>query len=153
MIIPAPTPTATENPIASSAFWPEIVPAKIREQQRIDNTITPARLRGALIEAIATTNDALRGWREVQQAAGHATLADIDAGEIDSESIHLHRYRRAVGCLAKALLLERYPDIDTTGKGDRKAEALTDPIDDCRRDHLNALADIAGRARSTIELI
>ena len=153
MIIPAPTPPEAEPPIAAGAFWPEIEPAKIREQQRIDNTITAPRLRAVLIEAIAGTNDALRTWRQAQQALGIETLDAIEADEIDETSILVHRYQRAVGCLAKALILERYRDFDSTAKGDKKAEALTDPIDDCRRDHLHAVADIAGRPRCTIELI
>lgn len=153
LIITAPTPEVAEPLIESSAFWPPVDPAKIREAQRIDNTVPPLRLKAVLIEAIATTNSALLSWRSTQQAAGFNTLDDVPAEKIDDKSIHLHRYQRAVGCLAKALLLERYRDLDTTGKGDKKAEGLTDPIDDCRRDHLNAIADIAGRPRSTVELI
>lgn len=153
MIVPAPTPTAVEVTITSSAFWPEIVPSEIREQQRIDNTVTPDRLRGALIEAIATTNNALLAFRQAHQELGTNALADVVAEEIDGVSILVHRYQRAVGSLAKALLMERYRDFDATGKGDKKADQLTDPIDDCRRDHLNALADITGRPRVTVELI
>lgn len=153
LIIPAPTPPTEEPAITSSAFWPSIEPAQIREDQRIDNTATAPRLKAALIEAIATTNSALRTWRETQQASAYATLAAVPSEEIDGESILIHRYRRAVGCLAKALLLERYRDFDATGKGDKKAENIQDPIDDHRRDHLHALADITGRGRSTVELI
>lgn len=153
MIVQAPSTPAAETPIVSSQFWPEIDPAVIREQQRIDNTITPARLRAALIEAIASTNAALVEFRVGQQALGKTSLESIEAEQVDNTSILIHRYQRAVGCLAKALLLERSRDIDATGKGERKAEFLTDPIDDCRRDHLNALADIAGRPRTTVELI
>jgi len=154
LIIPAPTPETVEAAIASSAFWPSINPADIREEQRIDNTVTPVRLKATLIEAIAATNNALAGWRTTQQVlGGHAALADVPAEQIAEQSILVHRYRRAVGCLAKALLLERYRDFDSTGKGDKKAEGLTDPIDDHRRDHLHALADITGRSRCTVELI
>lgn len=153
LIITAPTPEVEEPLIESSAFWPPVDPAKIREAQRIDNTVPPLRLKAALIEAIVTTNGALLSWRSTQQAAGFATLAAVPADEVDGQSIHLHRYQRAVGCLAKALLLERYRDLDTTGKGLKDADAITDPIDDCRRDHLNAIADIAGRPRTTVELI
>ena len=152
-IVTAPTAPADEPEIISGPFWPNLDPTKIREAQRIDNTVPPARLRMAIIEAIATTNGALRAWREVQIANGNNKLIDIPADEIDDISILAHRYQRAVGCLAKALLLERYKDLDATGKGDRKAESLVDPIDDCRRDHLNALADITGRPRTTVELI
>ncbi len=152
-IVPAPTPTEEEASIVSGPFWPDIDPAKMREAQRIDNTVTAPRLRHALIEAIATANGALRSWRQGRMDAGYNTLEEIEAEEIDGVSIHVHRYQRAVGCLAKALLLERLKDFDSTAKGDRKAEALEDPIDDLRRDYLNALADITGKGRCTVELI
>lgn len=153
MIVQAPATPASEPPIVSSPFWPEIDPIEIRDQQRIDNTIAVPRLRGALIEAIATTNNALRTWRQANETLGITSLAAIEAEQIDGTSLLIHRYQRAVGCLAKALIMERTRDFDATGKGDKKAEALTDPIDDCRRDHLNALADITGRPRNTVELI
>lgn len=152
MIIPAPSAPASEPPIASSAWWPQIDPVEIREQQRIDNTVPAPRLRWAIIEAIATTNQALLAWRFATWPDA-ASLAEIEAEQIDGTSILVHRYQRAVGCLTKALLLERLRDFDATGKGDRKTEALTDPIDDCRRDHLNAIADIVGVPRVTVDLI
>lgn len=152
-IVPAPTDPTAEPAIVSSPFWPAILPAEIRDEQRIDGTVTGGRLRGALVEAIAVTNNALAEFRKAQQADGVQKLTDIDAEKIDEKHPFALRYQRAVGCLAKALLLERYRDMDTSGKGDRKADALTDPIDDCRRDHLNAIADITGRSRVTIELI
>ena len=153
MIIAAPTAPHNEPPIVSSPFWPDIDPALIREQQRLDNTTPPQRLRSALIEAIATTNNALLAWRQANEALGKTILDQVDAEQIDGTSILVHRYQRAVGCLAKAIILERTRDFDATGKGERKAEFLTDPIDDCRRDHLAAIADIAGRPRTTVELI
>lgn len=152
-IVTAPTPETPEAPIQSSAFWPTVDPVAVREAQRIDNTITPTRLRETLIEAIAVTNTALRTWREGQQAAGTEKLSDVSADKIDNTSILVHRYLRAVGSYAKAQLLERIKDFDATGKGDRKADSLIDPIDDCRRDHLNAIADIIGTPRTTVELI
>lgn len=153
MITPAPSNPVSEPVIKSSLFWPEIDPVEIRAQQRLDNTIPPGRLRGALIEAIATTNNAMLTFRQAHQELGTNSLADVVADEIDGISILVHRYQRAVGSLAKALLMERYRDFDATGKGDKKADQLTDPIDDCRRDHLNAIADITGRPRVTVELI
>lgn len=157
LVIPAPTPDTAEPVIFSSPFWPDIAPAKVREEQRIDNTITPPRLKGALIEAIATTNNALLAWRRTQQAFGFSTLAAVPAEHIDGSSQHVHRYIRAVGCLAKALLLERYRDFDSNGsterQGDAKNETLSSTIDDYRRDHLTAIADITGRPRTTVELI
>lgn len=153
MIIPAPTSPKSEPPISSGPFWPQIDPIEIREQQRIDNTVTPQRLRSALFEAIANANYELQAWQADRVAEGSATLADVGAPEIEGTSILVHRYCRAVGCLAKALLMERYRDIDSTAKGDRKADALADPIDDCRRDYRHAISDILGKPRSTVDLI
>lgn len=153
MIVHAPSNPVSEPPIASSTFWPDIDPVDIREAMRIDNTVTPPRLKTALIEAIATTNYALRQYRIAQQALGINALIEVEAETIDDLSILVHRYNRAVGCLAKALLLERYRDFDATAKGDKRADQLTDPIDDYRRDHLAALNDITGQPRITVELI
>ncbi|HJW26423.1 MAG TPA: head completion/stabilization protein [Rhodocyclaceae bacterium] len=153
LIIPAPTPAIDEPAIVSGPFWPDVDPAKVRDTQRIDGTVPAPRLKTAIIEAIAATNGELKAWREKQQAAGCSTLADVAAEEIDGTSILIHRYQRAVGCHTKALLLERLRDFDSTAKGDKKADALTDPIDDLWRDYRHAIADITGAARSTVELI
>lgn len=153
MIVSAPSPTPAETDINIGSFWPAISPFDIREAQRLDNTVTPPRLRAALIEAAATTIEALAAWKIAQIELGYTTLDAVPSDEIDGATIIEHRFKRAVGSLAKALLMERYRDFDATAKGDKRADALTDPIDDCRRDHLNALADITGRTRCTIELI
>lgn len=150
--IPAADP-ADAGVIDAAPFWPSIDPEKIRESHRIDGAITAARLLDALVEAMATVNAELAAWRLAQIAAGADTLAEVEAESINNESIHVHRYRRAVGCLAKANLIERYRDVDTTARGDRKVDALADPIDDLRRDARWAINDIQGLGRSTVELI
>lgn len=152
-VIHAPTPSTPEDEIVSGPFWPNIDPKMVREAYRIDNTTTPARLRGSLIESIAETNNALLAWRIAHQDLGASTLAMIDADRIDGESILIHKYRRAVGVLTKALLLERTRDFDTTAKGDRDAEVLESQIGDHRRDWHAAIADMTGRPRTTVELI
>lgn len=154
MIVTAPTAQPVEPVIALGPFWPDISPQVIRGEQRIDNTITPERLRAALTEAALTTLGALADWKAEQIAAGYLTLDTVPTADaIDSKSQNHHRFQRAIGTLAKALILERTRDFDATGKGERKAEFLTDPIDDLRRDHLHAVSDIIGRPRTTVELI
>lgn len=152
-IVTAPVAETTEVAIVSGPFWPDVQPEVIRDEHRIDNTITPTRLRATLIEAIANTNYALRQFRDAQIEQGITTLADVDAEKIDGTSVLIHRYQRAVGCLAKALLLERMRDFDSTAKGDKKSDQSHEEIDDCRRDYMSAIADIAGRPRTTVELI
>lgn len=153
-IASAPPTPAAEPPIESHAFWPAIDPVQMRDEQRIDNTVTPPRLRAALIEAIAAANGELRAWRIERESEGKVTLATVDPDDtIDDEPVLVHRYRRAVGSLAKALLLERHRDFDATGKGDRQADALDDPISDCHRDYRHAISGILGIGRITVELI
>lgn len=142
-----------EPAIENDGWWPDIDPAQIRATQRLDGTINAARLRAALIEAIAATNALLAPWSDTQRAAGHASLADVPAPTIDGASAHLHRYRRAIGCTAAASLIERHRSYDATNDGHQYADKLESPIDDLRRDASWAIADIVGRPRSTIELI
>ncbi|MCO1344221.1 head completion/stabilization protein [Burkholderia multivorans] len=55
--------------------------------------------------------------------------------------------------LAKATLIERYRDYDTTGDGARRADELEPQSDELRRDARWAISDIVGRPRVTVELI
>ena len=48
---------------------------------------------------------------------------------------------------------EAYRSFDATNDGHRYADKLESPIDDLRRDAHRAIADILGRARTTVELI
>lgn len=152
-VITAPAADPVETPILSGAFWPAIDPVKLRASQRIDSSITPDRLRAALIEAIASVNGELDTWKQTKVAAGYATLADVPAETIDDVSVQLHRYERAVGCLAKADVTERMRDFDTTNEGHRQADALNPTIDELRRDARWAISAILGIARTTVELI
>lgn len=152
-VVNAPAAEPAEPAIDSGAFWPSIDPVKLRASQRIDSSITPDRLRAALIEAIAAVNGELATWRQTQIAAGHATLADVPAEKVDNVSLLLHRYERAVGCLAKADVTERMRDFDATNEGHRQADALDPVIDELRRDARWAISAILGIGRNTVELI
>lgn len=152
-IVNVPGAAQTEPVITSATFWPEVDPVKIRVAQRIDGTITSERLRDALIEAISSVNAELSSWRIARMAEGSATLAAVAAEMVDGSSIHVNRYLRAVGCMAKASLTERIRDFDTTAAGNKKADKLEDPIDDLRRDARWAISGILGVGRTTIELI
>lgn len=149
-IPPAP---ADEAAIDCGPFLPAIVPTAARDTMRLDGTVTPARLRAALVTAALAVADELRGWIEQQQAAGHTTLADVPAPRIDGQSAHVFRFQHAVRCLATAELLERHRNYDSTNEGDREADRLSGLIDDLRRDARWAINDLRGKARTTIELI
>jgi hypothetical protein len=142
-----------EDDIANDGFFPDIVMADARDTMRIDGTVTAARLRHALVEAMGSVNDALEGWKQQQTDAGRATMGDVPSTMLDGVSRNLHRYRRAVYCYARANLIERYRDFDNTNEGNKRAEDMESAIGDLRRDALWATNDILGIYRTTVELI
>lgn len=142
-----------QPPIQNEAFWPDIDPDAARAAMKLDGTVTPERLREALITAMGDANWQLTAWATQQQAAGYATLSDVPAQTIDGTSLKLAQYRRAVYALAAANLIERYRSIDTSRQGIQTAGILEEPIDDLRRDAHWALNDLRGNGRTTIELI
>lgn len=146
---PAPDPESVEN----DGWFPAIDCAALREAMRLDGTVTAARLVQAVVAAILHVNAQLAEWQAVQQAAGHAALAEVPAPKIAAESRLLALYRRAVYSTVKADLIERYRDYDTTAEGNKKAELLESPIDEQRRNAHWAIAGIVGRTHVTVELI
>lgn len=147
-------PGASEAPIVNDGFFPDIDPAAVREAARIPSiSITPARLRAAIIGAIMTVEIDLRRYAAAQIAAGHATLADVPAPQLDGKSVQVLRYTRAVALYAKAELIERHRDFDTTAAGGSQADELTPSIGELRRDAQHAVRDITGRGRTVVDLI
>lgn len=146
-------PDVPATQIANEAFFPAIDLADLQAAMRLDGTVTPERLRAATVEAMASVNQDLATWRATQEATGFAALEAVPAPRIDDASVHVTRYVRAVYCLAKANLTERYRDFDTTHDGRTRATELESPIDDLRRDARWAVRDILGQRRTTVELI
>jgi hypothetical protein len=154
--LPAPVVDAEvdlQADINSGPFWPVIYPGQARLEMRLDGTINATRLRTALIEAIALVNNLLDVWAQDQQLQGITRLEDTTPRKIDLVSLNVLRYNRAVYCYAAANLAERMRNFDTTAEGHKRADALTDPIDDHRRDGRWAVSDILGQTRTVVELI
>ena len=150
-----PSKTATEKPISNDGFFPDIDITAMRDAMRLDGTVTQARLRPAIVEAILFVNHALDDWRNTK-ATGFATLAEMPATRIDGESRLIALYRRAVYSSAKADLVERYRDYDSTASslGDKKSmDYLDNAPSEQRRNAQWASADLIGRPRMTVELI
>lgn len=150
----ATAPTAPdEGEITNSPFWPAISLADLRETVRLDGTVTTARLKHAVIDAITSVNRDLADWRRTREAEGVATLAAVPSEVINDESVHLHSYRRAVYAMTRANLLERYTDYSATGDGVKGADAKIISSDDLLRDARFAIRDILGTTHNTVELI
>ncbi|EAA1752450.1 capsid assembly protein [Salmonella bongori] len=139
--------------VTAGTFWPEILLRNLRLASRIPGRTTTSRLKFVTTEAVAHVTDQLDDWRGIQESAGYSTLADVPARMLNGESVKVYRYRRAVYSAARALLLENARDVDTTEKGDRKADALEVQTDDLWRDVRWAIADIRGTQRLFVELV
>lgn len=139
-----------EGLVLNDLFFPPFKISDFRNQARLDGSVTTARLKEALIEAIAAVNDELEKFK---QRSTSEAFADIPCQKINNESVLVYRYRRAVTCLALANLYERYTSYDTTNDGEKKAELLKDSIDQLRRDARFAISDILKRPRVDAELI
>ena len=151
-------PTAAQEPVVQNDGWfPNIDPADLRATARLDGTVTPARLRHALIAAMASVNAELGIWQSGQAFIGHATLADVPAPAIGGESVKVQHYRRAVYAAVQADLAEAYREIDVTPQSAGKAARVTDKIDlkvdEHRRNLRWAISDILGLRRTTVDLI
>ncbi|WP_136067083.1 head completion/stabilization protein [Modicisalibacter radicis] len=147
------TTAATAEPVTNNGFWPDIDPAAFRENHRLDGTITPARIEGALLAAIATVNRTLRDWQARQIDAGHATVDAVPVPIWQAPGVYLGLYQRAVFSMAHASLIERYADYDATNSGRERSESLIEPADSYRRDAVWAISEIEGRPHCTVELI
>ncbi|PHV11324.1 head completion/stabilization protein [Chitinimonas sp. BJB300] len=139
--------------VTNIPFFPNIRLSQVREAQRLDSTVTVPRLRVAVVEAMASTNSELAVWADQQKSRGFRTLADVPADQLDGESVHVQRYRRAVYCFANASLVERFRSFDSTKDGHEVADKLDLTVNDLIRDARAAISDIQGKARCTIELL
>ena len=139
--------------ITNDAFWPGIDPDDCRTVMKLDGTVTDARLRTALITAIADANRQLTPWAALHLEAGRATLDAVPAMHVDGGSLKVHQYKVAVYHLAAAELTEHIRSIDTSRQGNAAADVLDTPIDTHRRTAHWLLNDIRGNPRTTVELI
>lgn len=149
----SPPAAASEPPIENNGWFPDVDPASVRAQARLDGTVTPPRLRAALLHAMADINGELDGWRMAQQAAGVHSLEDLPGAELGGQKVWLVYYQQAIVSHVQCSLIESYRDFDTTAHGDVKALAIEARIDSHRRDLRWAIAALQARPRTTVELI
>jgi len=155
-------PTANSTPppdatvVKNDGWYVDIDLPLMRDAMRLDGTVTEPRLRQAVIAAMVAVNLALTTWKQEQTAAGIRSLEDVAAEQIDGKSVLISHYHRAVYSFAKADLIERYRDYDSTATSlnDYKTMAWLDnaPSDQRRNAHW-AIADIVGKPHMTVELI
>lgn len=146
-------PPAAEAAVINDGFFPDIDPVAVRDAARIPSSITPARLRAAILGAIMRAEIDLRAFAAAAIASGHETLNAVPAPELDGQSVQVIRYQRAIELFAKAELIDRHRDFDLTAAGVNQADELEQSIGDLRRDAQHAIRDMLDRTRTTVDLI
>jgi hypothetical protein len=139
--------------ITNAAFFPDLNLQELRDSMRLDGTVTDERAQHALEAGMFDANRSLADYMKSQKDLGFDSLENVPDADWQPSGTNVRLYLRAVWCLAKANLIERYRDYDSTGKGEARAEAMDLTGDDLRRDAAWALSDIRGANRTTVELI
>lgn len=154
------TPTSSQQPeaveVENDGWFPPIHLHHMRDAMRLDGTVTDARLTQAVVDAILHVNEELKAWKHIHITAGHPALADVPASQVNRESKLVIHYRRAVYSTAKADLLEKYRDYDSTASSmaDKKSMEYLDnaPAEQRRNAHW-AISNLLGLPHLTVELI
>lgn len=139
--------------LSNDGFWPNIDAEHLRAAQRLDGSVTPPRLETAAVAAIISVNRELLRLKLRYQAAGHASLEDVPADEINGKSTLVSLYLRAVYSATSAEVAERYRTYSATDAGKAKADAEEPSADAYRRDQRFAIRDLLGISRTTVELL
>lgn len=147
------SPVVKQQPVTAGPFWPEIDIGVLRESVRVAGDVAAPRMRATVVMAVLSVTRELEQWRAGKEAAGFATLGDVPAQEVDGTSRLVQLYLRAVYCATAVELHERYRSYDATAQGNQRADDLAPTIDEIRRDLRNAISDLLGTRRVTVELI
>ena len=142
-----------QDSIANDGWFPEVSVAAVRNASRLDGTVTPQRLRRALVKAMSSINRQLGDYKAAQQADGKASLAAVAADDkLDGQPRLVMLYLDAVMSSAKADLIEHYRDFDADGSNHRLQDNAPS-IDEERRNAQWAVRDILGQTHIVAELI
>lgn len=147
-------PAAAQEPrLENDGWFPDVDPAAVRDQARLDGTVTAPRLRAALLLAMANVNAELEDLKARQLALGIYSLEDMPGPELAGQRVWLVHYQQAIASHVQCSLIESYRDFDTTASGDAKADNLEARIESHRRDLRWAISALLARPRTTVELI
>ncbi|MBF5003356.1 head completion/stabilization protein [Diaphorobacter caeni] len=150
-----------EGVVGNDGFFPDIDCERLRDDSRIETTVTPPRLREAIEAAMWAINAELRDWRELQESQGYATLGDVPATIIGTgselESTRVKQYRHAIKWHVLAETAEVARDMATLPQGAGKEARVTSGVEVRVSGFLKrlrwAIADVQSRSRVIAELI
>lgn len=143
----------SDQTVGNIPFFPPVAVADFRNAVRATDTVTDERVVHALRRAIVDTNRELRAWRAAKQAAGFESLAEIPSDDYDGISELTHHYLTAVYAFAKAQIIERFNDVDTTEEGLKRFIGFSSGHEAYLREAREAIRNILDEPHLTVELI
>jgi len=143
--------------LGNIGFYPSISPNVFRAQLNVDSTVDDQQVEAVLQLSMLEVNQELAGWQTEQEAQGNTQLSDTTnvvygAGEAAINKNH-QLYIFAVQHLAKARILERMRNFDSTASGINQTSEMDIPIGDSRREARRCVRAIMGQTGTVVELI
>lgn len=151
---PAAPASPNASVLAGDGWWPDIDCTAMRDALRIGETVTHARLMGALENAFIDVTDDLADWRAGWEQAGHATLDAIRPDQkVNGKARLAVLFTNAVRYGAAAELADHTTDMSATATDETRAEAKRATACDYEARRLSAVRTILGVTRVAVELI
>lgn len=143
--------------LANIAFYPSISPNVFRQQLNVDTSVDEQQVESVLQLSMLEVNQELAAWQADNEALGATQLSDTSAVTYGTGDAAINKnvqlYIFAVHHLAKARVLERMRNFDSTAAGLKQADDIDMPVGDFRREARRCVRAIMGQAGTVVELI
>ncbi|MEZ0150111.1 MAG: head completion/stabilization protein [Candidatus Reddybacter sp.] len=156
--VPSGQPGISPTPaLANIGFYPAISPNVFRQQLNVDSTVDEQQVESVLQLSMLEVNQELAAWQTAQEALGTTQLSDTTSvtygtgAAATNKNVQLYTF--AVQHLAKARVLERMRNFDSTASGINKTSEMDTPIGDYRREARRCVRAIMGQTGTVVELI
>lgn len=151
---PVPPSSPPSSVVDGDGFWPDIDVTAMREALGLGPAVTHARLLAAIEGGLLTVEGQLAEWRARMESGGAACLADFETERtIGAEVRAVVLWTRAVRFAAAAEIADLHTEMSATGHGAAAAPEKRLTADDLRRLSTEAVRDLIGTSRCTVELI
>ncbi len=140
-----------EDTITNNGFFPDLLISDFRTAMRTDDNVSTGRTRQQLISAMYFINEDLKPW-QLEQEEHFESIEEISVDEYQTHRL-IHLYKDAVYNRAKAMIIENYRDIDSTNSGHDRAAEMELRVDDYLQKSREAVRQLMGKPRMTVELV
>jgi len=148
--------------IHNMLFFPDFYLSDFQSQYESDSThsnhkqlqqlaIAMQQINRQLLDDMAS--DSSTNWVCEHVRQGYFSLASVPAAFYADKSEKVFQYLSAIFALAKAKLITRYRDIDSTESGQRHAEKIEGSIRYYLQESRESLRLLMGKSRATIDLV